>query len=215
MRKGKFIVFEGIDGSGKTTQIKRLTQQFEAMNWAYHDTKEPTDRPVGKLIRRVLNRELKLGEKTMAALFLADRLDHIQHEEDGMLAKVAQGIHVISDRYYLSSYAYHSTHVPLDWVIAANRECAKLLRPDLVIFLDITPEKSLARIKKSRASLDLYETEEQLKKVRKNYFIAMERVEAEEHIVVIDATQKETVIAATIWEAVAGLSPALRDTASL
>ncbi|MEM6696822.1 MAG: dTMP kinase [Bacteroidota bacterium] len=146
------------------------------------------------MIRQVLNREAKMSEKTMAALFLADRLDHIQNEENGMLSLIEQGVTVVSDRYYLSSYAYHSAHVPLDWVIAANGECAKLLRPDLIFFLDITPEASLERIRKSRAFLDLYETEERLTKVRDNYFKAMKKIEAEENIVILDATQEEDVI---------------------
>ncbi|MEM9886989.1 MAG: dTMP kinase [Bacteroidota bacterium] len=201
MQKGKFIVFEGIDGSGKTTQIQRLEQELKSNHLAYSSTKEPTDRPVGRLIRQVLNRELKMSEKAMAALFLADRLDHIQEEENGMLKQIKQGKHVISDRYYLSSYAYHSEHVPLDWVIFANSECKKLLRPDLTIFLDITVAASLARIRKSRAFLDLYETEERLKTVRTNYFTAMERVQAEEHLLVLDATEAEEKIAERIWEA--------------
>jgi len=206
MNRGKFIVFEGIDGSGKTTQIKHLEQYFEEQNQAFHSTKEPTDGPIGKMIRQVLNRELKMSEKTMAALFLADRLDHIQKEEDGMLGLVEQGTNVISDRYYLSSYAYHSAHVPLDWVIAANSECAKLLRPNLVIFLDITPEVSLERIRKSREMLDLYETEERLIKVRANYFKAMQLIENQENILVIDATLEEAVIAKKIKEAVSQIS---------
>lgn len=191
---GKFIVFEGIDGSGKTTQINRLVKNLEVQGMKVHATKEPTDRPIGKMIRQVLNKELKMSEKTMAAMFLADRLDHIQNEEDGMLKLIEQGTTVVSDRYYLSSYAYHSAHVPLDWVVAANSECAKLLRPDLIFFLDITPEASLERIRKSRAFLDLYETEERLTKVRDNYFRAMKKIEGEENIVVLDATQEEKVI---------------------
>ena len=193
-KRGKFIVFEGIDGSGKTTQINRLVKHLQLTGISVHATKEPTDRPIGKVIRQVLNKELKMSEKTMAAMFLADRLDHIQNEEDGMLNLVEQGTTVVSDRYYLSSYAYHSAHVPLDWVIAANSECAKLLRPDLIFFLDITPEASLERIRKSRAFLDLYETEERLTKVRDNYFKAMKKIEKEENIIVLDATQNEEVI---------------------
>jgi dTMP kinase len=205
MSKGKFIVFEGIDGSGKTTQLERLVMRLRAEEVTVHETREPTDGPIGKLIRQVLNRELRMSEKTMAALFLADRLDHIQKEKDGMLGLIASGTTVVCDRYYLSSYAYHSEFVPLDWVMTANAECAKLLRPDLIIFLDITPEKSLERIRKSRAFLDLYETEERLKKVRDNYFLAMKRIEDEENILVLDATLPEEQLVEQIWEAVKSL----------
>jgi dTMP kinase len=121
------------------------------------------------------------------------------------LGLIASGTTVVCDRYYLSSYAYHSEFVPLDWVMTANAECAKLLRPDLIIFLDITPEKSLERIRKSRAFLDLYETEERLKKVRDNYFLAMKRIEDEENILVLDATLPEEQLVEQIWEAVKSL----------
>jgi len=198
--RGRFIVFEGIDGSGKTTQINRLVNYLKQKEISVHATKEPTDRPIGKMIRQVLNKELKMSEKTMAAMFLADRLDHIQNEEDGMLKLINQGTTVVSDRYYLSSYAYHSAHVPLNWVINANNECANLLRPDLIFFLDITPEASLERIRKSRAFLDLYETEERLTKVRDNYFKAMKRIEKEENIIILNATQEEEVIFEQIKE---------------
>lgn len=202
MTKGKFIVLEGIDGSGKTTQLQRLVQRFETQQQKVYATKEPTDRPIGKIIRQVLNRELKMSEKTMAALFLADRLDHIENQENGMLSLIESGTNVVCDRYYLSSYAYHSAYVPLDWVMAANSECAKLLRPDLIVFLDISPEKSLERLRESRQFLDLYETEERLTKVRTNYFVAMQRIGQEENILVIDATLEEEEIADRIWKTV-------------
>lgn len=205
MNKGKFIVLEGIDGSGKTTQLLRLVQSLEAQQTAVYATKEPTDRPIGKLIRQVLNREMQMSEKTMAAMFLADRLDHIENKENGMLRLIQQGTTVVCDRYYLSSYAYHSAFVPLDWVMAANAACAELLRPDLIIFLDITPEKSLERLRKSRELLDLYETEERLQKVHTNYFVAMQRIKKEENILVIDATLEPDNIAHQIWKKVVAL----------
>ncbi len=199
MSNGKFIVFEGIDGSGKTTQIQRLQARFREQQLPIYVTKEPTDSPIGAVIRNVLNKRIRTSEKTIAALFLADRLDHIENPVNGMLGYVQQGTHVISDRYYLSSYAYHSSHVPLEWVIAANAECAQLLRPDVIFFIDIAPEESLERLKKGRAFLDLYENLERLKSVRTNYMRAIERVQKEENIIRIDGNQSEAVIAAEIW----------------
>ena len=146
------------------------------------------------------NKRIKTSEKAIAGLFLADRLDHIENPVNGMLGYLEKGTSVISDRYYLSSYAYHSSHVPLDWVIAANAECAKLLRPDLTFFIDIAPEESLDRLKKGRAFLDLFENLDRLKSVRVNYMRAMERVQAEENIVRVDGNQSEEAIAAVIWK---------------
>lgn len=202
MNVGKFIVFEGIDGAGKTTQLKLLLNRLERANIAYHATKEPTEGVVGQLIRQVLTKQLELDEKTMAALFLADRFHHIQEETDGMLKHLHQGKHVICDRYYLSSYAYHSAFLPLEWVIACNAPCAKLLRPDVIFFLDLSPSLSLARLTKTRAHLDLYETKERLTLVHKQYHAAIAKVQHEENIILLDATETEEAIAEKIWSVV-------------
>ena len=199
MAKGKFIVFEGIDGSGKTTQIERLKANLQAEKQSVYVTREPTDSPIGSVIRNVLNKRIKTSEKAIAALFLADRLDHIENPVNGMLGYLEAGTNVISDRYYLSSYAYHSSHVPLEWVIAANAECAQLMRPDLIFFIDISAEESLERLRKGRDFLDMYENLERLQSVRNNYMRAIERVQAEENIVRIDGSQSEAAIAAEIW----------------
>ncbi len=119
-----------------------------------------------------------------------------------MLKQMEAGKHVISDRYYFSSYAYHVPHVSLDWVIDANSICAELLRPDLIIFIDISTEISLARLTKGRASLDKYENFERISTVRKNYFAAMKRFEGIENIVIIDGNQSMEAVTKDIWNLV-------------
>jgi dTMP kinase len=203
MQAGKFIVFEGIDGAGKTTQLKKLEQHLQQENISFYLTKEPTDGPIGSLIRNVLNKRIQLDERTMAALFLADRLDHIQNPINGMLQAQQAGKLVISDRYYLSSYAYHSAYVPMDWVISANSECAKLMRPDIIFFLNISPEASLERIRKTRAFLDLYETKDRLTQVRSNYYKAIDAVKAKENVIILDATKSEEQLFQQIWRHIA------------
>ncbi len=199
MQAGKFIVFEGIDGAGKTTQLKKLEQYLQQQNIAFYLTKEPTDGPIGSLIRNVLNKRIQLDERTMAALFLADRLDHIQNPVNGMLQAQHAGKLVITDRYYLSSYAYHSAYVPMEWVISANSECAKLMRPDVIFFLDISPEASLERIRRTRSFLDLYETKERLTQVRINYYKAIDAVKSTENVIILDGTQSEDNLFQQIW----------------
>jgi dTMP kinase len=206
MSNPKFIVFEGIDGAGKTTQIHLLLQRMAATSIPFHATKEPTEGKVGSIIRKVLTKQLQLDEKSMAALFLADRFDHIQDPEHGMRQHLNQGKHIICDRYYLSSYAYHSAFLPLDWLIACNAECAKLLRPDVIFFLDLSPEESLARLTKTRTHLDLYETKERLTTVRQQYHLAIQRIQHEENIVMLNATMAEKVIAEKIWAVVEKLT---------
>ena len=85
MKKGKFIVIEGVDGSGKTTQIEILKEKFKANGLKFHFTWEPTDSPIGSIIRNILNKRIEADEQTIAALYLADRLDHIQNNQNGIL----------------------------------------------------------------------------------------------------------------------------------
>ncbi|HBA96917.1 MAG TPA: dTMP kinase, partial [Lachnospiraceae bacterium] len=128
--KGHFIVFEGIDGSGKTTQIDLLKKHIEENGFICYKTKEPTDGPVGSLLRQCLAGSVQTDEMTLAALFAADRLDHILNNQNGLLKKLDEGISVISDRYILSTYAYQSVRVPLDWVMALNSMAAGKIHPD-------------------------------------------------------------------------------------
>ncbi len=88
IKKGIFIAFEGIDGSGKSTQIQLLKQRLESLGYPIYCTFEPTDNPIGTLIRTIIKGEEKADNKTIAALFAADRLHHILNEKDGLLKKI-------------------------------------------------------------------------------------------------------------------------------
>jgi len=189
MERGKFIVFEGIDGSGKSTiseMVHRyLSEKVSNSQW----TCEPTKNPTGRLLRDVLTHKISTNEQTIAALFLADRLDHILHPDYGMKQYLEKGAHVVSDRYYLSSFAYHVPHVSLDWVMAANAICADHLTPDLTFYISIPVEVSLQRIANNRTTLDLFETEERITQVKENYERAIERLKDKERIVIINGDQ--------------------------
>lgn len=191
MERGKFIVFEGIDGSGKSTISEMvhfyLMEKVPNSQW----TCEPTKNPTGKLLRDVLTHKISTNEQTIAALFLADRLDHILHPDYGMKQYLEKGAHVVSDRYYLSSFAYHVPHVSLDWVMAANSICADHLTPDITIYIDIPVEVSLQRIANNRTTLDLFETKERITQVKENYEHAIERLKNKEPIVVINGDQEK------------------------
>lgn len=184
--QGRFIVFEGIDGSGKSTQIQNISRLLVERGVKAYTTFEPTDGPVGKLIRQMLTGKVKVDQRTIASLFAADRTDHLTHEIDGIKEKVDQGEVVLCDRYYFSSYAYHAQHVDLEWVIQANALNAEILRPDITVFIDVDPETCFERIEKSRTGLEMYEKIDIMKKVRQNYFQAFDRLKDEENVVVID-----------------------------
>lgn len=202
MKKNLFIALEGIDGSGKSTQIDLLRVNLEKAGHRVYTTFEPTDGLIGKMIRDIFNHRQAADQRTIAALFVADRLEHILNKDNGMLKKLEEGYTVITDRYYFSSYAYHGVHMPVDWVIQANALCAQLLRPNLNIFIDIEPETGMERLRKGRASLELFETLENQKKVRDKYFEVMEQLKSEEKLFITNGNRSPEDIAGDIWDAV-------------
>lgn len=165
---GALVVVEGIDGVGKTTQVARLVAALRARGTRAHGTREPSDRPVGRLIRQALGRELYDKEHdpggdaawsptpvAMALLFAADRADHVARE---VSPRLADGVVVVCDRYWHSSLAYQvatgaGREVTADWILALNRNAPD---PDLTIVLDAAPEVAAAR-RAGRASSDAFE----------------------------------------------------------
>ena len=153
--KGTFIAVEGIDGSGKSSQLHRLAARLQDHQPRCYFTREPTDGPVGSLIRQLLTGRIKADNRVVASLYAADRLDHLTNQTDGILRLVEGGAVVFSDRYYFSSYAYHSVDVDMEWVIQANSISAGLLRLAATIFLDVPVEEALARMAKGRDHTEL------------------------------------------------------------
>ena len=202
MERGKFIALEGIDGSGKSTQIGRLTQRLAGQGVTCRATREPTGRPVGALIRQALTGQTPLDPRVIAALYAADRIDHLVNGEDGLLALVERGITVVTDRYYFSSYAYHSVDMDMDWVIGANSVSAGLLRPTLTVFLDVPVELAMERIRRGRDRVELFEKEDRLQKTRSLYFEAFRRLKNEETVAVVDGSGPEDEVAGRVWAAV-------------
>ena len=205
MHKNLFIALEGIDGSGKSTQTKILARKLEDAGHKVYTTFEPTDGAIGTIIRNILKGEMKADEHIIAALFVADRLDHLLNETNGIVKKLAEGYTVITDRYYFSSYAYHGVHVDMNWVIEANAMSAKICRPDVNIFIDVAPETSMQRVQ-NRTAKELYETLENLTKVRANFLDAFSKLGHEENIFITDGNRSLELIADDIWECVEGLS---------
>ncbi len=198
--QGRFLVFEGIDGSGKTTQAGMLYQRLTALGKDAVHTFEPSDGPIGRLIRQMLSGDLPVDQRTIASLFAADRTDHLVNPETGVREQVDQGKIVVCDRYYFSSYAYHSLYVDMDWVIQANRLNAEILRPHATLFIDVDPDVCIERIRASRASLDIYEKIDIMKQVRSNYFKAFERLKDQENVMVIDGNDTPGNVEAAVWD---------------
>ena len=110
-----------------------------------------------------------------------------------------EGYTVITDRYYFSSYAYHSVHMPMDWVIEANRLSSEILRPDINIYIDISPEISMQRLKSGRANIELYETLENLKSVKEKYMQAFELLKSSEKVFITNGNRSSDEIVLDIW----------------
>lgn len=202
MEKGKFIVLEGIDGSGKSSQIGPLVKRLQNLGLPCRETREPTGGPVGSLIRQIFTGRVTADNRVIAALYAADRIDHLVNEVDGLCAAIGQGITVVSDRYYFSSYAYHSVDMDMDWVIQANDLSASLLRPTLTVFLDVPVETALERIRQNRVVEEIFDREDRLRKTRELYFRAFERLKDVEQVAVVDGTGTQEQVAERIWGAV-------------
>lgn len=203
--RGKFIAFEGIDGSGKSTQILLLQQKLTKAGIPVYLTREPTDGPYGAMLHTIMTGRLDACEETIAALYVADRMDHIKNTRNGILKKLEEGMTVISDRYYFSSYAYQGAHISMDWTIQANSICANALRPDLNVYLDISPEASFQRISQNRTDFEIYEKLDNLKNTRDKYMEAFERLKEEERIERVSAEQPLEQVERDIWKIVAPL----------
>ncbi|MDE6841320.1 MAG: dTMP kinase [Oscillospiraceae bacterium] len=207
MKRGKFIALEGIDGSGKSSQIGPLVRRLAGLGVPCRETREPTGGPVGSLIRQIFTGRVTADNRVIAALYAADRIDHLVNEVDGLLSALDQGITVVSDRYYFSSYAYHSVDADMDWVIQANALSAQLLRPTLTVFLDVPVETALARIRENRFVEEIFDGEDRLRRTRELYFQAFERLRDVERVAVVDGTGSQEQVGQRIWEAVAPYFP--------
>ncbi|CAH1000348.1 Thymidylate kinase [Neolewinella maritima] len=200
-----FIVIEGLDGSGKTTQIGHLRDYFQSRGEACYITAEPTELPTGRFIRKVLRGEEVVDPRTLAALFAADRIEHLFHAEHGILAKLAAGYHVISSRYYFSSLAYQRERVDPAWVASLNRLAKVTLPADLTIFLDLDPDVSMRRISARAEGTELFETVDKLRQVRKDFKQAFTDFGQGENISVVDASRPPNEVAEAIGALVKGL----------
>jgi dTMP kinase len=158
--KGAFIVIEGLDGSGKTTQAKLLVRKLRKSNSAQF-TAEPSRGKIGKFIRdRILYGETRPPTSVEALLFAADRIEHIQNE---VAPPLREGRMVVSDRYVYSSLAYQgSAGLSLEWIQTINQHA---LKPDLALFIDVDPETVLKRLKRKKSVMETLETQLKVREV--------------------------------------------------
>lgn len=186
---GNFIVIEGLDGTGKTTQLRLLADALEKRGIKTVSTAEPTDLPTGKLLRRVLSGEVPSYPWSTAALFLADRIQH-NCGEGGIRESLEKGLTVISDRYYYSTFAYQGSETDLGWTMDIHYSCPLVTRPDLVIFLTMEVDRCLERIRTNRPAdaIEIYENADSLSKTKALFEKIFDEIKARENIVFVDAS---------------------------
>lgn len=193
----KFVVIEGLDGAGTTTQARLLTQTLDQLGKPSVLTREPSDGPIGVLIRQMLAMRVvsrgpagpePVNRESLALLFAADRLDHIANE---IRPAISQGMYVVTDRYYHSSFVYQgdvdgSDDFDIQWVKTLNE---RALRPDVTFFVEAEVELCVSRIAR-RSQTDIYESREKLTRLHARYAQVFDDLERDgENIVRLDATR--------------------------
>lgn len=202
IKRGKFIVFEGLDGSGKGTQIRLLEKRLLSDGRNVVLTAEPTETTIGGIIRDALSGDPVRSPSELAALFLADRIRHCNDSKKGIKAMLDAGKDVICDRYYFSSFAYQGIDTDIDWVMRMNLDCPEILTPDVCIFLDVLPDTCMKRIDSSRAFTEIYEKESTLTRIRSRFFEVFDRLGGIENIKIVDAARSPENIAEEIADIV-------------
>lgn len=187
----KLIVLEGIDGAGTTTQTRRLVDALAARGVAAHATREPSDGPVGRLLREILaGKHAPIDATTMALLFAADRADHIQRE---VAPALAEGKVVVSDRWYHSSLAYQGTEEERAWIAELNRRAR---RPDLTLFVQVDPTVAARRRADAHRTEELFDAAEVQRKVAAGYRAVMAELSRSERIEALDGERPVDEVAA-------------------
>lgn len=196
-RRGRFLVLEGLDGAGTTTQAAILAARLAARGRRVHLTSEPSAGPVGRLLRRALRGTVAgaggrpLDQRALALLFAADRVDHLVGEVE---PRLASGVDVVSDRYALSSLAYQSAATgDLAWVEALNREAPA---PDLTIFLEVRPGVALRRRYAASARREIFEVPAFQRRVAAAYRRALRRLRARgQRVALVDGEASREAVA--------------------
>jgi dTMP kinase len=190
-KKGIFIVIEGLDGSGKTTQATLLAEKL-SKSYKVHITAEPSNGKIGTFIRKAcLYEQTRLPVEAEALLFAADRIEHMQKE---VRPALNEGKLVICDRYVYSTLAYQgSLGLSLEWIKTTN---ARALQPDFALFIDVPPEKVLGRLQRKKSVMETLETQT---KVREIYLKYVEKGE----LTPIDGNRDITGVAEELYSKVA------------
>ncbi|MDR2965437.1 MAG: dTMP kinase [Treponema sp.] len=191
-----FVVFEGADGSGTTTQLNMLADRFtKTSKTAFFPTFEPTGGAIGKLIRSALKNEAVFDPKALCYLFAADRVEHL-FSNNGILERTNRGEFVVSDRYSISSLVYQGIECGDELPAELNKDFPA---PEITIFFDLKPDIAKERMK-ARTSLEIYEYLEFQNKVYAKYLAVLEKYAAlGARVEIIDASEPAEIVHDKVW----------------
>lgn len=199
VQRGVFVVFEGLDGAGTTTQAALLAEWLTERGVRFELTHEPSTGPIGGLIRSTLEGRVVFDASSLALLFAADRADHLYNNVHGVAGMLESGTSVISDRYVLSSLAYQASQgLPLDWVAQIN---ARAIVPDVTVFVDTSVEECLARIGRRSSREELFNQREELQAVEAIYREVLARGQSVGRLVTVDGDQDPDAVAKQVRDA--------------
>lgn len=203
MGKGLFIVLEGLDGSGKSTQIALLEEKLKGLGRDVARTAEPTELPTGRLLRQALGSAEPVPAAQLAGLFLADRIAHNVDPDSGLAQALERGSDVISDRYYYSSFAYQGMDTDLKWVMDMNLNCPAVRKPDLCIFLDVDYRTCKERIDSRGERQEIFErSAATLAAIREKFLEVFRLLKGKENIRVVNADRPPEEVAEDVFELV-------------
>ena len=197
-----FIVLEGLDGAGTTTQLHALARYYEFNRRRYAITNEPTSNPIGELVRKVLQKRVRTTPEALALLYAADRDDHLYNSAYGITHMLEEGAVVISDRYLYSSIAYQGVECDKDFIRFINR----FPSPEVIIYIDTPVEECLRRIEKRGEEKELFDRAEFLSAVRRNYEEAFSELPDGVHLIRIDGMGSPETVEKEIRKALSALS---------
>lgn len=160
-----FVVLEGLDGAGTTTQMQLLAEACDKADRPCKATFEPTDKPIGRLVRSILKKEIVTTPMALAKLYAADREDHLYNPVYGLVHDLEAGKIVISDRYFYSSLAYQSVECDFEKIAALNNFPA----PQYIFFIDTPVEECMRRISSRGEAEELFDRRDFLTHVKANY----------------------------------------------
>jgi len=197
MKKGVFIAFEGLDGSGKTTQFNAIKAKLASLNINCKAEKEPSDcNLIGLLLRGIIKelQGLSVSPVSLAKLFSVDRYEHVLHD---IKPYIDGGGHVLMDRYVFSSFAYQGLTSSFEDIYLYNRDAIKLLMPDVTVYIDTSPEVCLERINTNRVGKELFDFNGVA--LREKFFEAFERMKDSANILIVDGNRPAGAVTDEIW----------------